>query len=95
MSINIEEKLLSIEKLLLGQKNVLTFQEACEFAGLSKSYMYKLTHQNKVPFSKPHGKNIYFSREELEKWLLKNPLKTQEQINEEATNYVTTHYRKS
>lgn len=95
MSTNIEKKLLSIEKLLLGQKNVLTFDEACKFTGLSKSYMYKLTHQNKVPFSKPHGKNIYFSREELEKWLLKNPLKTQEQIDEEANRYVMSHYRKS
>lgn len=67
MSINIEEKLVSIEKLLLGQKNVLTFDEGCEFTGLSKTYMYKLTHQNRIPFFKPHGKNIYFSREELEK----------------------------
>lgn len=72
MKINIGEKLLSIEKFLLGQKSVLTFEGACEFTG----YMYKLTHQNKVPFSKAHGENIYFSREELEKCLLKNLLKT-------------------
>lgn len=95
MNINIEEKLVSIEKLLLGQKNVLTFDEGCEFTGLSKTYMYKLTHQNRIPFFKPHGKNIYFSREELEKWLMQNPVKTKDQIDRETTNYVMTrHHRR-
>jgi hypothetical protein len=51
--------------------------------------MYKLTHRNKIPYFKPHGKNIYFSREELEKWLLKNPVKTAEAVEQEAANYVT------
>lgn len=91
---SIEERLDSIEKLLLGQKNVLTFEQGCEFTGLSKTYMYKLTHQNKIPFFKPHGKQIYFSREELERWLMQNPVKTKEQIEQEATNYVMTRHPK-
>ena len=91
---SIEERLDSIEKLLLGQKNVLTFEQGCEFTGLSKTYMYKLTHQNKIPFFKPHGKQIYFSREELERWLMQNPAKTKDQIEREATNYVMTRHRK-
>lgn len=91
---SIEERLDSIEKLLLGQKNVLTFEQGCEFTGLSKTYMYKLTHQNKIPFFKPHGKQIYFSREELEQWLMQNPVKTKDQIEQEATNYVMTRHRK-
>ncbi len=85
---SVEQRLDTIERLLRGQKPVLTFEEGCEFTGLSKSYMYKLTHRNKIPYFKPHGKNIYFSREELEKWLLKNPVKTAEAIEQEATNYV-------
>lgn len=95
MNINIEEKLVSIEKLLLGQKNVLTFDEGCEFTGLSKTYIHKLTHQNRISFFKPHGKNIYFSREELEKWLMQNPVKTKDQIDRETTDYVMTrHHRR-
>ena len=85
---SVEQRLDTIERLLRGQKPVLTFEEGCEFTGLSKSYMYKLTHRNKIPHFKPHGKNIYFSREELEKWLLKNPVKTAEAVEQEATNYV-------
>ncbi len=85
---SVEQRLDTIERLLRGQKPVLTFEEGCEFTGLSKSYMYKLTHRNKIPYFKPHGKNIYFSREELEKWLLKNPVKTAEAVEQEAANYV-------
>lgn len=66
----VEQRLDRIERLLRGQKTVLNFAEACEFTGLSKTYMYKLTHQGRIPHFKPHGKNIYFNREELEQWLL-------------------------
>ena len=62
----VEQRLDRIERLLRGQKTVLNFAEACEFTGLSKTYMYKLTHQGRIPHFKPHGKNIYFNREELE-----------------------------
>ena len=91
---DIEEKLNSIERLLLGQKNVLTFDEGCEFTGLSKTYMYKLTHRNKIPFFKPHGKNIYFSREEQENWLMQNAVKTAEQKDKETTDYVVARHRR-
>jgi excisionase family DNA binding protein len=91
---SVEQRLDTIERLLKGQKSVLTFEEGCEFTGLSKSYMYKLTHRNQVPFFKPHGKNIYFSREELEAWLLKNPVKTAEAVEQEAANYVALGKRR-
>ena len=84
----VEQRLDRIEQLLRGQKTVLNFTEACEFTGLSKTYMYKLTHQRRIPHFKPHGKNIYFNREELEQWLLQNPVKTAEQKEREAVDYV-------
>ena len=84
----VEQRLDRIERLLRGQKTVLNFAEACEFTGLSKTYMYKLTHQGRIPHFKPHGKNIYFNREELEQWLLQNPVRTAEQKEREAVDYV-------
>ncbi len=50
----------------LTSKKVLTFDEAAKFTGLSKSYLYKLTSQQRIPFFKPTGKLVYFDREELE-----------------------------
>ena len=49
----VEQRLDRIERLLRGQKTVLNFAEACEFTGLSKTYMYKLTHQGESPISNP------------------------------------------
>ena len=64
--ISMEQRLTRIEQLLAGQKNVLTFDEACTFTGISRTYMYKLTCGSRIPHYKPNGKNIYFNRTELE-----------------------------
>ena len=93
MSLTVEERLDRIEQLLRGQKNVLNFSEACDFTGISPSYMYKLTHNARIPHYKPHGKNVYFLREELEQWLLQNPVRTAEQKDREATEFVLRQRR--
>ena len=69
-SIEIEKRLASIETLLLSKKNVLTFDEAATYMGLSKSHLYKMTMLGSIAFYKPRGKMIYFDRAELEKFLL-------------------------
>ena len=57
--ISMEQRLNRIEQLLAGQKNVLTFDEACTYTGISRTYMYKLTCGSRIPHYKPNGKNIY------------------------------------
>ena len=79
--------------MLLGLKEVLTFNEFCTYAGISKSYAYKLTSSGNVPHFKPNGKQIYFNRLEVEKWLQRNPVKTAEQIDNEASTYVTLNQK--
>lgn len=90
----IEKRLDKIESLLIGQKDVFTFDECCQYTGISKTYMYKLTCSNRVPHFKPHGKTIYFSKSEIDSWLLKNPIKTTEQLEQEAATYVTSPNKK-
>jgi predicted DNA-binding transcriptional regulator AlpA len=92
----IEKRLEQIEKLLLGQKDVFTFEECCLYAGILRTYMYKLTCTNRVPHFKPHGKIIYFSKAEIDAWLMKNPVKTTEAVDREATAYLMSgqHKRK-
>lgn len=77
-----ENSILTRENLC--QKNVLTFNEALVYIGLSRSHMYKLTSSRRIPHYKPHGKLIYFDRAELDAWLLQNPVKTKEQLEAEA-----------
>lgn len=71
-TIKLDERLERIESLLLANKKVLTLEEACDYTGISRSYLYKLTSTGMIPHSKPSGKLIYFEREELEHWLMQN-----------------------
>lgn len=86
---NIEQRLENIENLLLSQKTVLTFEETAQYTGLSKSYLYKLTSGGGIPFYKPQGKHIFFNKEELDKWLLRNRNNTNDEINGEVFRRTT------
>lgn len=55
-----------------SNKTVFTPKEAAEYIGISQSTLYKLTSAGILPFSKPNGKHIYFSRIGLDNWLLSN-----------------------
>ena len=87
----IEERIEELESLVYASKNVLSFEEACKYLNLSKSYLYKLTSAQMIPHYKPQGKMIYCEKDALEAWLRQNPVKTQAQISQEASNYILTH----
>lgn len=53
-------------------KEVITLQEFCTYAGISKSRAYKLTSGRKVPFYRPFGKKIYFDLQEVVEFLKRN-----------------------
>ena len=55
------ERLDRIERLLSFSKEVLTFDETCDYTGISRSYLYKLTANRQIPHSKPNGKMIFLS----------------------------------
>ncbi len=68
-------------------KEVLTTDEAARYLGVSKSYLYKLTMQQKIPHYKPLGKMCYFNRQELEQWLQINRIATGDEISQKAQSY--------
>lgn len=86
------EKLERIEKLLetqqAMQKQVLNFNDACIYLELSQSHLYKLTSTGSIPHYKPNGKKLYFKREELDTWLLRNRSNSTDEIQQEAANYL-------
>lgn len=87
-NLKIAEKLDRIERLIIANKKVLTFDEACEYTGISRSYLYKITSSGVIPYSKPNGKVIFFDKEKLDKWLLKNARKSADEIKEEALSFL-------
>ncbi|WP_437369263.1 helix-turn-helix transcriptional regulator [Maribacter litoralis] len=66
------ERLDRLERLLIANKEVLTFEETCDYTGISRSYLYKLTAAGQIPHSKPNGKLIFFERKKIVDWLLQN-----------------------
>ncbi len=71
------------------KKEVLTSEEAARYMGISKSYLYKLTMRQQIPFYKPMGKMCYFKRDELEQWLLQNRYETAEELEERADEFLS------
>ena len=68
----LQKELDQIKTLLLSKKNVLNIKELADYTGYSKSYIYKLTSRQAIPYFKPSGKAVFFDRMEIDVWLLKN-----------------------
>ena len=76
---SIERKL---EELAVLNKETLTLKEAAKYLDLSCSHLYKLTYSKQIPHYKPRGKNVFFEKRELDKWLLQNRQATKAEIEQ-------------
>lgn len=89
---SLQDQLDRIERLLneqtLLKKQVLNFNEAADYIDVSRSNLYKMTSDGKVPFYKPNGKKLYFNRLELDKWLLRNKQESEQELDELADEYI-------
>ncbi|MCK5443303.1 MAG: helix-turn-helix domain-containing protein [Maribacter sp.] len=87
------ERLDRLEKLIIANKEVLTFEETCDYTGISRSYLYKLTASGNIPHSKPNGKMIFFEKKKLNNWLLQNSRKSRAEITDKALQYTFKNRR--
>lgn len=64
-------------------KEFLSFKEATELICVSKSTLYKLTANKKIPFYKPKGK-IFFNRNDLIEYITNSKVECiDEELNKE------------
>ena len=72
MSHFIEQQIAEIKEFItrqsLANKDVMSLSEAATYAGVSKSYLYKLTSARLIPFYRPANKLIFFKKEEIDAW---------------------------
>jgi excisionase family DNA binding protein len=89
--VQIIERLDRLERLILQQsknhKDLLDINEASDFLNLSVSQLYKHSSNSEITFYKPMGKKIYFRREDLLEWALKNRSPSKEEIEQEAKDF--------
>jgi prophage regulatory protein len=71
------------------EQNILNIEQLSQYTGISKSYLYKLTHLGKIPFSKPFGKLIFFEKSDVDSWLLSNKQTTSTELDIQASTYAT------
>jgi excisionase family DNA binding protein len=85
------QKLTQLEKLIIGtNKQIFTVDDVVNYTGFSKSYVYKLVHQQIIPYSKPNNRTLFFLKSEIDEWMLQNKSKSISQIEQEATTYVNS-----
>jgi excisionase family DNA binding protein len=68
---------------MAGNK-LLTTESAAAFLGFSKGYLYKLVSANKIAYYRPGGKILYFTREDLERYILHNRIASKYELREKA-----------
>lgn len=90
-----QEVLNRLEKIeqaaVLAAKQALTMDDAAQLTGLSKSTLYKMVSQKKIPYYKSQGgKFTYFEREGLNKWMLNVRVATAEETEQTAATYLAT-----
>ena len=83
--------MLFIEKKMYLLKEYLTVTEAADYLTLSPSQVYKLTSKHELPIYKPSGKIIYIRRDDLNRWIAKNRVLSQDEMEE----YAATHMEKA
>jgi excisionase family DNA binding protein len=74
-------------------KTIFNLDQFCEYTGLSKQTAYKLTGKGLVPHSK-RGKRLYFSKAEIDVWLLQNRVGSVSETESKADEYLMKNRRR-
>lgn len=70
-----------------NERNLMTTTEAARYLGLKPSYLYKMMMRRAIPYYKPGGKLCFFAKADLDAWLTRVRVKSQEEIDSEAARY--------
>ena len=81
---DLQSRVRTLENLCYSAKEVLNLEETASFLGIAKSTLYKMTHENRIPFYKPAGKLIYFEKSVLLEWIRSNRIMSEAELQEEA-----------
>lgn len=79
-----------VKKSNLFRKRIYTMNEASVVAGVSISLIQKLIASNQIPYSKPNGKLIFIRRRDLENFLMRNYISSNDDVETIVANNLVT-----
>ncbi len=65
-------------------RNLLNTAEAAAYIGVKKSYLAKLMMNKTITYYKPNGKLCFFDPEDLDKWMRRNRITSDEELEQIA-----------
>ena len=71
----------------MTKRNLMTTAEAAEYIGVKKSYLMKLMMKKAIPYYKPNGKLCYFDEADLDHWLRRVRIPSEEELDQQAQKY--------
>lgn len=84
----LQGRITHLEDILHQGKEVLNLDEAAKFMDISRSTLYKMPHEQVVPFYKPNGKMVFFEKAALLAWIQQNRYSSKTEISEEARRII-------
>lgn len=70
------------------KRNLMTTAEAADYLGVKKSYLNKLMMKKVIPYYKPNGKLCYFDEADIDHWLRRIRIASEEELDQEAQKYI-------
>ena len=87
------ERLKAIERMtLLAAKNVLVLDDVALLTGYSAKYLRLLTARREIPHYR-RGNRLYFSRDEIDEWMLEQRVPTNGEVEVQAVGYISNKHQ--
>ena len=90
---DIAKKLDRLEKATVLNKAVLTVAEVALLTGYTVKYLRLLIAQHDIPYYR-RGNRIYFSRAEVENWMMEQRIPSNEEIKQEASRRINNKLKR-
>ena len=71
----------------MATKEFIKIDEAAEYLGMKRDYLYYLVAKKALPYYKPSGKTLYFLKEELSAWIAAGRVATAAEVRQTANKH--------
>ncbi len=76
-----------LKENLAFNKTVFNVKDFSSYSGIKESFIYKIVGNQQINFSKPGGKMLFFTKEDVDAYLLKNPVRSTDSTKDLAIEF--------